>query len=138
MAEFFMQILDKYKNDYMISLARLKEERKRFGIELSKIEGLRVYPSEANYFLCELLGGYNSTKLAGELLEDNILIKDLSGKIRNGRQYIRVAIRTEEENDKLIGTLCIRLKCRCRSTKSLVLIWSICRLRWIRKYLIFP
>lgn len=42
MAEFFMQILDKYKNDYMISLARLKEERKRFGIELSKIEGLRV------------------------------------------------------------------------------------------------
>ena len=61
----------------MISLARLKEERKRFGIELSKIEGLRVYPSEANYFLCELLGGYNSTKLAGELLEDNILIKDL-------------------------------------------------------------
>lgn len=51
MAEFFMQILDKYKNDYMISLARLKEERKRFGIELSTIEGLRVYPSEANY-LC--------------------------------------------------------------------------------------
>ena len=27
---------------------------------------------------------------------------------------------------------------RCRSTKSLVLIWSICRLQWIRKYLIFP
>ena len=43
------------------------------------------FDSEANYFLCELLGGYNSTKLAGELLEDNILIKDSSGKIRNGR-----------------------------------------------------
>lgn len=69
------------------------------------------FDSEANYFLCELLGGYNSTKLAGELLEDNILIKDSSGKIRNGRQYIRIAIRTEEENDKLIGALRIRLKC---------------------------
>ena len=44
-------------------------------------------------------------KVAAELLEDNILIKDLSGKIKNGHQYVRIAIRTSEENDRLVKSL---------------------------------
>lgn len=105
MAEFFMQILDKYKSDYRLSLDKLKSERSRFYKELSKLPNLKVYPSQANYFMCELLNGYESKKVAAELLEDNILIKDLSGKIKNGHQYVRIAIRTSEENDRLIKGL---------------------------------
>lgn len=105
MAEFFMQILDKYKSDYRLSLDKLKSERSRFYKELSKLPNLKVYPSQANYFMCELLNGYESKKVAAELLEDNILIKDLSGKIKNGHQYVRITIRTSEENDRLIKGL---------------------------------
>lgn len=105
MAEFFMQILDKYKDDYRISLEKLKKERKHFYNELCGIDNLKVYPSQANYFLCELLNGLDSKKLAGALLEKNILIKDLSGKIKNGKQYIRTAIRTEEENEVLLKNI---------------------------------
>lgn len=105
MAEFFMQILDKYKSDYRLSLDKLKSERSRFYKELSKLPNLKVYPSQANYFMCELLNGYESKKVAAELLEDNILIKDLSGKIKNGHQYVRIAIRTSEENDRLVKSL---------------------------------
>lgn len=105
MAEFFMQILDKYKSDYRLSLDKLRSERSRFYKELSKLPNLKVYPSQANYFMCELLNGYESKKVAAELLEDNILIKDLSGKIKNGHQYVRIAIRTSEENDRLIKGL---------------------------------
>lgn len=43
--------------------------------------------------------------MAGALLEDNILIKDLTSKIHNGKQYIRLAIRTEEENNMLAKKL---------------------------------
>jgi len=38
LAEFFMQIFDKYKREYTDSLIKLREERKRFQDELSKIK----------------------------------------------------------------------------------------------------
>lgn len=105
MAEFFMQILDKYKADYRLSLNMLKSERKRFYNELNKLSNLKVYPSQANYFMCELLNGCDSKSVAAKLLNKNILIKDLSGKIANGRQYIRIAIRTENEDNILLEKL---------------------------------
>lgn len=80
MAEFFMQILDKYKADYENSLREIKAERARFFEALSQIKSLKVYPSQANYFMCELLDGHTSEELAGRLLKRNILIKDLTGK----------------------------------------------------------
>ena len=106
-----MQILDKYKSDYTDSLCKLKEERSRFFTELSTVKNLKVYPSQANYFMCEVLDGISSEELAGRLLKENILIKDLTGKIHNGKQYIRLAIRGEEENRRLVGKLrgCIKL-----------------------------
>lgn len=105
MAEFFMQILDKYKADYENSLREIKAERARFFEALSQIKSLKVYPSQANYFMCELLDGHTSEELAGRLLKRNILIKDLTGKIKNGRQYIRIAIRTGTENQRLVELL---------------------------------
>ena len=39
------------------------------------------------------------------LLEKNILIKDLSGKIKNGKQYIRIAIRNDADNNKMLEAL---------------------------------
>lgn len=105
MAEFFMQILDKYKVDYENSLREIKAERARFFEALSQIKSLKVYPSQANYFMCELLDGHTSEELAGRLLKRNILIKHLTGKIKNGRQYIRIAIRTETENQRLVELL---------------------------------
>lgn len=103
MAEFFMQILDKYKNDYADSLRKIKAERKRFFEELCQIGCLKVYPSQANYFMCEILNGISSEELAARLLRENILIKDLTGKIHNEKQYIRIAVRTEEENRRLVN-----------------------------------
>lgn len=105
MAEFFMQILDKYKVDYEGSLQEIKTERKSFFEDLRQIKSLKVYPSQANYFMCELLDGHTSEELAGRLLKRNILIKDLTGKIKNGRQYIRIAIRTGAENQRLVELL---------------------------------
>ena len=62
-------------------------------------------PTQANYVLCEVLGGYSSTKLSEVLLADyGIFIKDLSTKGFNG-QYIRVAVRTMDENNKIVKAL---------------------------------
>ena len=64
-----------------------------------------VYPSEANFLMVDL-GEVDSTKLAVKLLDNNIFIKDLKTKVAfKNKNFIRLAIRTKEENDSLINAL---------------------------------
>ena len=101
-----MQIYLKYKKAYIESLELIKIERKYLRDRLSTIDGLYVYPSEANYLMVKLPGGINSHDLSVRLLsEHSILVKDLSSKIKDskGTQYIRVAVKTRAEDDHLIN-----------------------------------
>lgn len=106
-AEFFMQIFEKYHSDYIKGCARFRAERAIFFEELKQISWLRVIPSQANYFLCEVKGRMTSRELAIKLLSDNdILIKDCSGKDGfEGRSYIRVAVRDRNDNHLLYTKL---------------------------------
>ena len=101
-AEYFLQIASLFKSDYENACEKIAIERTRFINELNKIDKLKVYFSQANYVMCGLKE-YDSTELAIELLENyNIFIKDLKGKTGfKDKNYIRLAIRTEEENKKL-------------------------------------
>lgn len=103
-AEKFLQILRKYRKDYERACEILREDRKVFIERLSKIEGLRVFPSQANFVLCEL-GDMSSTELALRLAEKDIFIKDCSGKLGMGNKYVRFSIRTRDENERLIEAL---------------------------------
>ena len=105
--EFFLQIAEKYKGDYAKALVGLRASRSELAAALASIDGLRVLPSQANYLMVELTGPMGSRMLAKRLLtERQILIKDLSKKIkRDGRQFIRVAVRTREDNAKLVAAL---------------------------------
>lgn len=105
-AEFYLQIFGKYENDYKHACEKFMIERKRFYDELQSIPFLRVIPSQANYFLCEVLSPYTSSELTYLLLKKDILIKDCSSKkFFDGRNYIRIAIRNTEDNNKLIEVL---------------------------------
>jgi len=73
--------------------------------ELVNVPGIRVIPSQANYFMIELTNGMNSRELMKELFDkENLLIKDLSKKVYAG-QYIRIAIRGRDDNDRMIAAL---------------------------------
>lgn len=106
-AEFFMQIYTKYEGDYRKAAVKFQNERACFRKELMSVPFLRVFDSEANYFLCEVLPPYDSHNLAVRLLNDhNILIKDCSTKkVFDGRNYIRIAIRNREDNSRLVEAL---------------------------------
>lgn len=105
-AEYFLQIINIYKKDYMEGCKKIKEERDRFYKELIKIKDLYIYLSEANYFMCKLLSG-SANELAEYLLDNNkILIKVLNGK--NGfddGEYIRIAIKSTIDNDYLVKSI---------------------------------
>lgn len=106
-AEFYMQIFNKYEKDYVKSCELFRHERALFLSELSQIPFIRVIPSQANYFLCEL-NGITSSELTLRLMTGhNILIKDCSSKqgFPTGKQYVRIAIRDRRDNSRLITTL---------------------------------
>lgn len=102
-AEFYMQIEEKYKKDYARSLGLLREERERFYRLLERIPEIRVIPSQANYMMAEIINGMTSKELTKRLLlGHHIFIKDLSGKInRKNRQFVRIAVRNAQDNDRL-------------------------------------
>lgn len=114
-AEFYMQIEEKYKKDYTASLARLKEERARFAELLSVVGGLRVFPSQANYLMAELINGMTAAELTKRLLTHHqILIKDLTGKAgQSAGQFVRLAVRNAEDNDRLIQAMASELDSAC-------------------------
>ena len=106
-AEFYMQIEEKYKKDYVVALEKFRKERARYVEELSNIPGLRVIPSQANYVMAEVTTGMSAKELNRRLIvKHNLLIKNLVAKIQqDGRQYIRLAVKTTEENNKLITAI---------------------------------
>lgn len=103
-AEFYMQIAEKYKNQYEAGLEDFREERIRLEKELSSVSGLRVIPSQANYFMIELLNASVRDVTKRLLTEYNLLVKDLYDKL-GGKEYMRVAIRNKEDNDRLVKAL---------------------------------
>lgn len=105
-AEFYLQIYEKYSKNYATALKKFKSARDKYIKDLSSLDGIRVIPTQANYVTCEIISGKTSTQLAQDLLEKNIFIKDLSTKKGfDGRNYIRIAVKNEEDNDKLIAAL---------------------------------
>ena len=101
--EFYMQISEKYKKDYASSLDKIKKSREILMEGLKEISFLRPIPSQANYIMCQVTGNFTSSQLAWKLLEKNLFIKDLSGKVKG--EYIRIAVRTEEDNERLLSEL---------------------------------
>ena len=106
-AEYYMQIFEKYKSEYRSAMKHFMEVRRDFLRQLGEVPNLRVIPTQANYVMCELLNSHNARHTAVELLEHyHILSKDLSPKKGcAGREYMRFAVRTEEDNEKLVNAL---------------------------------
>lgn len=106
-AEFYMQIFGKYQKDYNRACQKFIVERERFMARLTDIPFLRVIPSQANYFLCQITEKYTSEELTRRLLMDfNILIKDCDNKdgLKN-KNYVRIAVRDQKDNDTLVDAL---------------------------------
>lgn len=105
--EFFMQIYTKYEKDYKNACDKFIKERNDFESKLRQISFLRVIPSQANYFLVEVLPPFTANGLVLKMLKEfNILMRDCSNKGGfNGKQYMRIAVRDHKDNTKLIESL---------------------------------
>lgn len=105
-AEFYLQIFGKYEADYLNGCRRFIEERERFNGLLQTIPYLHVMPSQANYFLCEVTSRFTSAELTQILIDHDVLISNCGRKkLMDGRNLIRLAVRSAADNDRLIEIL---------------------------------
>lgn len=78
----------------------LREEGPRFYRQLCALPGLTVYPGQANYLLLRC-----DTDLQQALLTRHILIRSCANYPGLDGRYFRVAIRSRQENDRLLVAL---------------------------------
>ena len=72
---------------------------------LGGFEGIEVLDSHANYLLLRLSGGLSGQWLYQELLQEGIIIRRCGNYRGLGDAYVRVAVRTETENRRLVEAL---------------------------------
>jgi len=107
-AEFFLQIINKYKHEYINSCNKVISERNYLYNELSKIPYLNTFTSQSNYFMCEIIiDKYTATTFVEDLFyKYNIFIKNMSNKLGfKNKKYIRISVRNRLDNEYLIKSL---------------------------------
>lgn len=105
-AEYYLQIFGKYESEYKSACRLFIQERERFKKDLDTIPYLHAFPSQANYFLCELSQVIDAGKFTLQCMENNILISNCSRKkYMQGRNIIRLAVRSKQDNMKLVSFL---------------------------------
>ncbi len=82
-------------------------EEKTFLYEgLSEINGLLPFKPSVNFVLVKIAdAGITSSMVRDLLIESNIIIRDCSNFVGLDGKYFRVAVRTRDENRKLLSTL---------------------------------
>jgi len=81
------------------SISLAKKGRDLLFMELSKIPGIKVYPSQGNFLL---VNTPKKPDVASLLLEKGIIVRDCANFRGLSNEYFRVSIGTEAENEKFL------------------------------------
>lgn len=92
--------------DYREATVRyVSAERETLARGLAALPGLSPFPSAANYLLVEMRNGWSAAELRSRLLEQRILIRDCANFLGLDERFFRVAVRSGEENRRLLTAL---------------------------------
>ena len=83
----------------------IRQERRNFFNRLSELKQLKVYPSSANFLLVEITDGMPAMELRNRLMHERMLIRDCTNFMGLSPRFFRIAVRTTEENERLLGAL---------------------------------
>lgn len=108
LAEHFLEIILKYRNEIQASFRQSVQDRERFAAALERLPLVRrVHPSGGNFLLVSL----NCPRAMGRPLAEallqrhGILVKDVSGRFQRDEAVFRLGVRLPEENDRLVDNL---------------------------------
>ncbi len=104
----FVAALNTFKDTEYIrdSIEKGIESRQYLYDEISKIEGLNVFPSKSNFMLIGIKDtGFTAAELALELMKKGIIVRDCTSFKGLDEYWIRISICTLEEDKKFIEIL---------------------------------
>ena len=85
------------------TLEVVKEQKKFLSSELSRIEGFNVFPADTNFILIDIRKtGFRASHLRQKMINQGLLVRDCSSFIGLDAFYVRVAVRTRKENERLL------------------------------------
>ena len=97
-AEVALENIDRFRP----AIEAVLREKERLGKELAGLPGLKVYPSEANFFLVEVPVAPRA--IFDDLYRQGVLIRDVSSYPMLSK-CVRISVGTREENDRLLSAL---------------------------------
>jgi histidinol-phosphate aminotransferase len=109
-AEVALENLPRFKP----AIEAILEERKRLSTELSRVPGVRAYPTGGNFFLLEL--DAPPRPVFEDMYEQGVLVRDVSSYPMLSR-CLRVSVGKPEENDRFVSALRSALE-RARSARD--------------------
>ena len=84
----------------------IKKEKTQLLAELAEIKSFKIFHADANFFFIDIRkSGLTATELKNKLLLQGILIRDCTSFRGLDQYYIRVAVKTRVENERLIEAL---------------------------------
>ena len=98
-------------NDYILNTrSKICELRKELSANLATIKGIKVFPANANFILCQLTAPseaiqINVLELQKKLLQHGIMIRSCSDVPGLNDSFFRIAVLSKENNDILINHL---------------------------------
>ena len=104
----FVAALNTFRDTEYIaeSIEKGIESRQYLYEEISKIDGLNVYPSKSNFMLIGIKDtGFTASELALELMKKGIIVRDCTSFKGLDEYWIRISICTLEEDKKFIEIL---------------------------------
>lgn len=104
LAEAVVFMLGNHLGEYQESLSRLAMDRYRMMMELSRLPGLQVFPSQGNFLLVKLDGEASGTDLRDYLLKEHrILVRECGNKLGMTSQFLRLVVRPEADVARLVN-----------------------------------
>jgi histidinol-phosphate aminotransferase len=82
------------------TIRSIRNERERVFVRLSKIDGIKIFRSDANFIFIE--AGKNYQKISKTLNSNGIIVKLLGNITSTHRGCMRITIGTREVNDKYL------------------------------------
>ena len=84
----------------------IKKEKAQLLSELRKISSFKIFPADANFFFINVKkSGLTAAELTSDLLRQGILIRDCTSFRGVDQYFVRVAVKTRVENERLIEVL---------------------------------
>jgi len=105
-AEYFLSLLPPTNSEYHAARKRLIEDVHWLYEAVRPLDGLRVYPTGANFILIKVVNGMTASEMQRVLLDEfHMYVRDCSNKVGMDEYHIRVASQGRDKDAKLVEAL---------------------------------